>query len=179
LKPLEDADKDMFAKLAALTSTTSTSSSSGSQRPVRLSYHVPLHRIQQLKQKAAAEVTHGRAGVINGSNGGASWCTAHNVLLASVLTAFGSLAGRQGLPHDVSVAVDMRGRVPSQTLQLVHHMDTYNTRQQGQQQGQQQQEPQLDCLVGNFFASAIAEDCVPDKSSRAKLAQALHAAVNR
>jgi hypothetical protein len=34
-------------------------------------------------------------------------------------------------------------------------------------------------VVGNFFASAIAEDCVAQQCSRAQLAQALHAAVHR
>jgi hypothetical protein len=33
--------------------------------------------------------------------------------------------------------------------------------------------------VGNFFASAIAEDCMAQQCSRAQLAQALHAAVHR
>jgi hypothetical protein len=183
MKPLKDADKDKFAKLAALSTTNSSSSSSTSQRPVRLSYLVPASCVQQRKQQAAAEATRGGAAdtsVSNGdsyggSNGGSSWCTAHNVLLASVLKAFGALAGRQGLPHDVSVAVDMRNKLPSQTLQLINHIDPHNT----QQQQQQEQEPELGRLVGNFFASAIAEDCVPESCSTAELAQALHAAVNR
>jgi hypothetical protein len=33
--------------------------------------------------------------------------------------------------------------------------------------------------VGNFFASAIAEDCLVQECSRAQLVQALHAAVHR
>lgn len=151
LKPLKQADTDTFTKLAALSSSSDGGGSS--QRPVRLSYHVPPARVQQLKQQLLAEAA-------ASSSGG--WCTAHNALLASVLKAFGSFPGRQGLPHDVSVAADMRCRLPEEQVQLL---------------GQQQQ--QLQTAVGNFFASAIAEACVAQQCSRAQLAQALHAAVHR
>jgi hypothetical protein len=191
LKPLQQEDTEKFAKLAAIgTQTekdahgagsngvdgssgsnadgssgsncgdTDNSSSSSSQRPVRLSYQVSLERIKQLKQQLLAKA----APSSSSSNGSSRWCTTHNALLVSVLAAFGRLPSRQGLVHDVSIAADMRDRLPAAQLQLL---------------GPQEQQ-QLGIAIGNFFASAIAEDCcLSGGSSRAQLAQALHAAVNR
>jgi hypothetical protein len=165
LKPLTQTDRDMFAKLAALSSNDGSSGSS--QRPVRLSYFVPQGRVQQLKQQLSAEAA-GDAGSSNGSSSsaGGGWCSAHNVLLAAVVQAFIGLPGRQGLPHDVSTAADMRSRLPVQQVQL------------GEQE-QQQLAQDLQCAVGNFFASAIAEDCVAQQCSNSELALALHSAVSR
>jgi hypothetical protein len=163
LKPLTQTDKDMFAKLAALSSNDGTSGSS--PRPLRLCYFVPRGRVQQRKQQLSAEAA-GDAGS-NGSSAGSGWCSAHNVLLASVVQAFIGLPGRQGLPHDVSIAADMRSRLPVQQLQSQ------------QRQERQQLVQDLQCAVGNFFASAIAEDCVAQQCSKSQLAMTLHAAVRR
>lgn len=127
-KLLEPQDEQMFSKLAAI-------SSSSTGAPRRLTYHVDPERIQQLKAEAAAAGS-AAPGVVTLTQ---PWCSTHNIILARVLQAFTILPLRQQMLHDVSVAVDMRKRVPEKYLS-----------------GKQQQ---LQRSIGNFFASAIYEGC--------------------
>jgi hypothetical protein len=163
---------------------------------VCVSYLAPASRIQQLQEQLQAEAaaetaattaappaacagssSHtGGDGSSSSSNSGARWCTAHNALLASVLRAFSQLPGCAGLPHDVSVAVDMRRRVPCALAAAPAAAPACAADPHHHQR--QQQQP-LERAVGNFFASAIAEDCDLQQHSRAQMAQALHAAVQR
>ena len=170
LKLLEPRDAEVFAKLAELSTSTSSSGGGGSGRPKRLTYHVLPARILQLKQEAAAAVTRTDNSSSSGSTGTATRqdpsrvFTSHNVLLAAVVRVFCSLPGRAGVPHDVGIAADMRGRVPPQYCQ---------------QQQQKEEQRKLAGAVGNFFCSAILEDCVAQEYSLGELVQRLHDALHR
>jgi hypothetical protein len=153
LKLQQPEDDQLFQQLAQL------SSSSSSGNPQRLTYHVLPDRIQQLKQQAQADLaTSSAAGGASDGSSSSRACTSHNVLLARLLQAFCSLPGRAGVPHDVAVSVDMRGKVPL---------------------AQQQQQQELTAAFGNFFASAIMEDALPCSSSLGELAVQLRTAVER
>jgi hypothetical protein len=139
-----------------------------SGQPKRLTYQVSSARIQQLKQEAAA-MGHLSSSSSRTDGEGTSFqqgpgriFTTHNVLLAAVVKVFCGLPGRAGVPHDIGIAADMRGRVPSQYCQH-----------------QEQQQRHLAAAVGNFFCSAILEDCVPEGVTNGKLVQQLHDALHR
>lgn len=150
---LTPQDEVMFRRLAEISSGSSSSSST----PTRLTYHVLPERIRQLKADALAAAVSGQGALAD-----QSWCSTHNVLLARLLQAFVTLPGRQDLLHDVSIAVDMRQRVPHQYLQ---HLDL-------------RQQRVLQHSIGNFFASAIYEGCNgADGLSDWQLAQHLYSAV--
>jgi hypothetical protein len=162
LKLQQPEDEQLFQQLAQLSSSSSESNSdkhASSGQPQRLTYHVLPDRIQQLKQQALADLTTAAAAgpASDGSSSSSRACTSHNVLLARLLQAFCSLPGRAGVPHDVAVSVDMRGRLPLT----------------------QQQQQALTAAFGNFFASAILEDALPCGSSLGELAVQLRAAVDR
>lgn len=83
-----------------------------------------------------------------------------------ILQVFASLQGRPGLPHDVAITADMRARCPAASLQ-------------GAPQQLLQRLGQLKGAVGNFFASAMLEDCEVERWSLGQIAQQLYAAVQR
>jgi hypothetical protein len=174
LKLQQPADAALFEKLAQLSNSSCEShtvtsdslgdiSSSSSGQPQRITYHVLPHRIQQLKHQALADIA--AATRSNADADSSRACTSHNVLLARLLQAFGSLPGRSGAPHDVAVSVDMRGKLPLQ--------------QQQQEALSVQEQQQLSTAFGNLFASAILEDAVPETCSLGELVMQLRAAVDR
>ncbi|KAF8055398.1 IFT57 [Scenedesmus sp. PABB004] len=158
LKRLEPADEARFTALAGLGSDGDDGGGAGAGAPVRLSFHAGPAAIARLKRDAAAEARAPPPGV-----DARRVLTAHNLLLGAVARAFCGLPGRAGLPHDVAVTADMRGRLPAAALAAAPP---------GAAAG-------LPSCVGNMFASAIAEDCLPGERSPAAMAGALAAAVAR
>jgi hypothetical protein len=176
LKLQQPADTALFEQLAQLSSSSSCGrdgcdgdtggSSSSSGQPQRLAYHVLPERIQQLKLAAQADIAAVAADSstsVHDHSSSSRACTSHNVLLARLLQAFCSLPGRSGLPHDVAVSIDMRGKLPLQQQQYLS----------------EREQQQLGAAFGNFFASAIMEDVMPEKCSLGELAMQLRAAVER
>jgi hypothetical protein len=161
-KLLQPEDTAVFTKLGQMGSTSSTTSS-----PRQLTLYASQSYIQTLKQQALHDLDHitaAAAAAVPAETSECSMqhlrhvCSSHNVLLAKVVQLFSSLPGRPGVPQDVSVAVDMRGRLLQQAAV---------------------EQQQLRNAVGNFFASAIAQNVVAETMSFGQLVLSLAQAIKR